>query len=220
MKRGTWGVLLGLAGIGMLIGVFTCGSADPSSTVVRRPKVYESSQERVAATSPRVRRGLPLMPRRWLSGATPAPESDAPHEELAEPAGDPDEDREEDDGDEDDEASLVREQELVARRIEDIVDLADAEPVDPSWAPAMERRIAEGLAAHAPPGATLVSASCRTTLCVAEIEFPPSGEGGTRVNWLTALGLPRGFFVHHEPRPGFGPRTVAYLARDGHSLPD
>lgn len=114
---------------------------------------------------------------------------------------------------------IAREHELAERRAQAITAVADREAVDSSWAPAVELQIADGLAAHGPPGAKLLSAICKTTLCIAEMEHPPGDDGTSHVNWLTVFGLSRGFFVRHEPESDTGARTMAYLVRDGYLLP-
>ncbi|MCX4243279.1 hypothetical protein [Paraliomyxa miuraensis] len=113
---------------------------------------------------------------------------------------------------------IARERETAERRAAVLTAAVHGEVVDSDWAPAVELQIADGLAALGPQGARLLSVSCKTTLCMAEIEHPP-GSDAEHVSWLRVFGLSRGFFVHHEPAPGSGARTVAYLARDGFSLP-
>ncbi|PRP92823.1 hypothetical protein ENSA5_47360 [Enhygromyxa salina] len=117
------------------------------------------------------------------------------------------------------EEMIARDRDIAERRAAAITAAAEREAVDPDWAPAVELQIAEGLAAHGPSGATLISTVCKTTLCIAEIEHPPGDDGTGHVNWLVVFGLSHGFFMRHEPESGAGARTVAYLARDGHSLP-
>ncbi|MCX4246483.1 hypothetical protein [Paraliomyxa miuraensis] len=109
--------------------------------------------------------------------------------------------------------------EVMERRIATITDAVNREAVDSGWAPAMERQLSEGLVARGPHGARLISAVCKTTLCIADVEHPPGDDGMGYVNWLTVFGMSRGYFVRHSPTSSTGARTMAYLARDGHSLP-
>ncbi|MCX4243915.1 hypothetical protein [Paraliomyxa miuraensis] len=114
---------------------------------------------------------------------------------------------------------IEHEREIAERRAAVITAAAERETLDPSWSAAAEHRIAEGLAAHGPPGVALVSSTCKTTLCIVELVHPPGDPGTEHVNWLPVFGLPRGFFVRHPPQPGRHARTMAYLARKGYSLP-
>ncbi|MCX4246485.1 hypothetical protein [Paraliomyxa miuraensis] len=118
---------------------------------------------------------------------------------------------------EDPEASNARNRELAERRIAAITAAADQEAVDSNWAPAMERAIVDGIGAHAPPGTKVISTSCKTTVCVARVELP-AGEMANSGRLLAAFGLSSGFFVQEAGESGA--RTVAYLARDGYSLPN
>ncbi|PRQ09153.1 hypothetical protein [Enhygromyxa salina] len=124
-----------------------------------------------------------------------------------------------DDGDDDDVEIAARTRALVDQRVAQISAVADSEAVDTSWAPAAEVDIAEGIAAHGPPGTRLVSTRCRTTLCIAEFEIPPNAEAAMHMSWLAGAGLSRGLFVHGQVEADASGRTVAYLARDGYSLP-
>lgn len=133
----------------------------------------------------------------------------------AEPDSEPEPDSESDFA-----AIAARERELSEGRAATIDAAAALERVDPLWAAAMERQLTEGFAAHAPAGSRLLSATCKTTLCVAKIDHPPEIDDPTGLNWPTILSLSRGFLVHHEPGTDGRPRTVAYLARDGHRLPN
>ncbi|WP_146155514.1 hypothetical protein [Enhygromyxa salina] len=94
------------------------------------------------------------------------------------------------------------------------------EAVDPAWAPGSEKKIVDAFAAEASPGAGLRAVTCKTTLCVAEIEHPEGskrGVGGTR--WGKVFRFPHTFVVYHPPGPDEPARSVAYLARDGYRLP-
>lgn len=113
----------------------------------------------------------------------------------------------------------VQERELSERRAAQIRAAAAREDVDPGWATTMERQIADSFAAHAPPQSRLLSASCKTTLCVVEVELSAQFADSTTLDWPRLLQLSRGFIVHHDPGPDGYRRTIAFLARDGHSLP-
>ncbi len=113
----------------------------------------------------------------------------------------------------------AREREMSERRAAVIGAAVNREAVDPDWARAMQLRIASGVAAHGASGSRLISTICKTTICVAEIEHPPGDDGTGHLSWRAMFGLSRGFVVHHEPTSGGGHRSVAYLARDGYSLP-
>lgn len=114
----------------------------------------------------------------------------------------------------------AREREQSERRAATIAEAAAREAVDPHWASATERSIAEAFAIHAPPGSWLRSATCKTTLCILEIELPNGHASTGHLNWPAALELSRGLVVHHPPDPNGTHASVAYLARDGHSLPN
>ncbi|KIG17462.1 hypothetical protein DB30_03163 [Enhygromyxa salina] len=130
-----------------------------------------------------------------------------------------DEDDDVDEADDDENTVIARTRMLVDRRAAEITAKAALEAVDTDWAPAVEVDIAEGIAAHGPPGTKLVSARCRTTVCITEIELPPDSGSAMQMSWLAAAGLRRGFLVHGRGESGAGDRTVAYLAREGYSLP-
>lgn len=106
------------------------------------------------------------------------------------------------------------------RRAQALTSVAAREGIDPSWAPDMERRIAERFA-HAPAGITLTSTICKTSLCIAEFESTEFVAGGAteRLSGRVFLGFAHGFVVHAEPGKSGARRSVAYLAREGHSLP-
>lgn len=112
-----------------------------------------------------------------------------------------------------------QERDLSERRAAEIRTAAAREDVDPDWATPMERRIADSFATHAPPRSRLLLASCKTTLCVVEVELSTEFADSTGLDWPRLLQLSRGFIVHHDPEPDGHRRTSAFLARDGHSLP-
>ncbi len=114
---------------------------------------------------------------------------------------------------------IAREREISERRASLLLAVAEREAVDLDWAPAMEQQIASGFAIHGPAGAKLLSASCKRTICVAEIEHARGSDGDGPLDWRAILSSSRGFVVHHDPTPDRAARTIAYLARDGHSLP-
>jgi hypothetical protein len=105
------------------------------------------------------------------------------------------------------------------RRAALINELAAQEAVDPGWAPAMERRMTAQFAAHAPEGATLVSATCKTSLCIAEVESLSSRDSTGQLGWSAMFGIRRGFVMNEETAIEGQYRSVVYMSRDGHSLP-
>ncbi|MDC0669030.1 hypothetical protein [Nannocystis radixulma] len=117
-----------------------------------------------------------------------------------------------------DEEHQARSRERSRQRVELMTTTAAGEAVDPDWAPAMERRIAERFAANAPSDFKLRSASCKTSLCIAEIETPSDEASIGRTGWPRYLGFKRGY-VHHRGEEGGSFRTVVFIARDGHRLP-
>jgi hypothetical protein len=116
------------------------------------------------------------------------------------------------------EERLARARERSRQRVESIMATAANEAVDPAWAPAMERRIAESFAAHAPPGFKLRSATCKTTICVAELDTPSREASTGQTDWDRILGFERGYVQHRGEEDGAF-RSVAFIARDGHRLP-
>lgn len=104
------------------------------------------------------------------------------------------------------------------RRVATMTAAAAREPIDPEWGPATEQKISERFAAEAPVGFELLSATCKTTLCVAEIQSASRKQSAEQLAWSEFLGLSRGF-VHRRADQGDGSRTVVFLAREGHSLP-
>lgn len=117
------------------------------------------------------------------------------------------------------EAMEARDRDVGQRRATLIRERADQEDMDPNWAPAMQRHIAEQFAAQGPAGAKLVSATCKTSLCIAEIESLSSRDSTGQMGWAAMFGLGRGFVMNHETAIDGQYRSVVYLARDGHSLP-
>jgi hypothetical protein len=104
------------------------------------------------------------------------------------------------------------------RRAALITEAAEREAVDPDWAPAMETRIVERFAAKAPPDFELLSITCKTSMCIAQIATPSRKASVGQVGWHRYFGLSRAY-VHHRGEDGDGFRTDVFLARDGHSLP-
>jgi hypothetical protein len=113
----------------------------------------------------------------------------------------------------------IREREQGERRAEAITAAADREAVDPDWGPPTQRQIVDRFATEAPPGTTLISATCKTTLCIAEIESIGRDGSIGPPTWMALFGLPRGFVLPPEPSQDGTYRSVVFLARDGHSLP-
>lgn len=220
MKRVLQISLLAVVGIGALVDALMDDSPERPSSPARQTEEPRAPGRSTTSTSERAR--LSLLTEQGGGWGGSVVENYEEHPDLGwyEEPGD-DEDEGHDDGvDVDDETSIVRNRELFERRAAAINAAVEREEVDLGWAPAMERQITEGLVAHGPPGTKLISTICKTTLCMAELEFPPVGGGTGYVNWLTAFGLSRGLFVHHEAESGMGARTDAYLARDGYSLPE
>ena len=117
-----------------------------------------------------------------------------------------------------DEERLARSRERTRQRVELMTTTAANEAIDPDWAPAMEQRIAERFAANAPPDFKLRSTTCKTSICIAEIETP-SGEASTGyTGWHRSLGFKRGY-IHHRGEEDGSFRTVVFIARDGHRWP-
>jgi hypothetical protein len=116
------------------------------------------------------------------------------------------------------EERLARARDRSRQRVELIMATAANEAVDPAWAPAMERRIAESFAAHAPPDFKLRSATCKSTICVAELDTPSREASTGQTDWDRILGFERGYVQHRGEVDGAF-RSVAFIARDGHRLP-
>jgi hypothetical protein len=113
----------------------------------------------------------------------------------------------------------IREREQGERRAAAITAVAARETVDPDWGPATERQIADQFAAHGPPDATLLSVTCKSTLCIAEMETSSRKKSTGQLAWRAFFGLSRGFVLHRESTPDRGFRSVVFLAREGHRLP-
>lgn len=113
----------------------------------------------------------------------------------------------------------IREREQGEQRAEVIRAAAAREPVDPEWAPITQRQIADRFAVHGPSGSTLISATCKTSLCIVEIETLSPAESGGLQRWHRFFGLSRGWVLPREPAQDGPSRSVIFLARDGHSLP-
>lgn len=114
----------------------------------------------------------------------------------------------------------IREREQGERRAEAILAAAAREAVDPEWGPTTRQEIVERFASKAPAGHTLISATCKTTLCIAEIEILSSEESSAPPVWSALFGLPRGFVLSRDPDSGGVYRSVVFLARHGHPLPE
>ena len=95
---------------------------------------------------------------------------------------------------------------------------AALEAIDPDWSPAMERQIAERFAANAPPEFKLRSTTCKTSLCIAEVETPSREAGTGQPGWRRFFGFKRGV-IHYRGEEDGSFRTVVFIARDGHRLP-
>lgn len=93
-----------------------------------------------------------------------------------------------------------------------------AEAADPEWGPATEQQMVERFAAKAPAGFELISTTCKTSLCIAEITTPSRKASLKQTRWHRFFGLSRAY-IHHRGEEGDRFRTVVFLARDGHSLP-
>lgn len=114
---------------------------------------------------------------------------------------------------------VIRQREQGERRALAITAAADREAVDPDWGPAMQRQIIERFTAGGPAGATMISATCKTTLCIAEIENRSNDGNIGPPAWVALFGLSRGFVRPREPGQDGPYRSVVFLAREGHSLP-
>lgn len=118
----------------------------------------------------------------------------------------------------DDDELEARAREHATRRAEVISAAAASEAVDPDWGPAAEQRIIERFAARAPVGFKLLSTTCKTSLCVAEIETPSRSVSTQQSGWHRFLGVSSGY-VYHRGEEGSAFRTVVFVARNGHTLP-
>lgn len=115
-------------------------------------------------------------------------------------------------------AVVVQSRERALRRAELITAAVDSEAVDPQWAAATEQQIAERFAAEAPPGFELLSTTCKTSLCIAEVETPSREASRAQTGWHKFFGFSR-TRVYHQGEEGDAFRTVVFLARDGHHFP-
>lgn len=118
----------------------------------------------------------------------------------------------------DDDELEARAHEYATRRAEVIAAVAAGEVVDPEWGPAAERSISERFAASAPVGFKLLSTTCKTSLCVTEVETPSRRVSTKQSGWHRFLGVSSGY-VYHRGDEGGAFRSVVFSARDGHSLP-
>ncbi|MBI2892758.1 MAG: hypothetical protein HYY06_04350 [Deltaproteobacteria bacterium] len=106
------------------------------------------------------------------------------------------------------------------RRIAYIQEVFEADPVDPSWAPAAEAQIVEAVDSDLLQGSSLRALECRMRLCRAEVEHVGdrdfelfSRELPTRLD-----GLPR-TTMKRLPSAGGLERTIMYAAREGYRMP-
>lgn len=119
----------------------------------------------------------------------------------------------------DDDELRTRALERARRRAERITVAAASEAIDPDWGRATEQQIAERFAAKAPVGFELLSATCKTSLCIVEVATP-SREASTRQKgWARLFGFMRSH-AYHRGEAGDGFRTVVFLVREGHDLPE
>jgi hypothetical protein len=104
------------------------------------------------------------------------------------------------------------------KHFENLERVLAAEPVDASWAPQTERRIAEKVKLPAFAGSRLVKSTCHSTLCRIEVVHENESQRrrfrGTFPNRL-------GEFQSGTMRKGTGkdPSTIVYVAREGHQIP-
>jgi hypothetical protein len=112
----------------------------------------------------------------------------------------------------------IRGRERAERRVAAFLDAISREPVDPDWGPAQEQQIAESFAAEAPAGFKLLSTTCKTSLCIAEIETPSKKASRREMGWHRFLGFSKAH-IHHHADEGGAHRTDVFIARAGHSLP-
>jgi hypothetical protein len=111
-------------------------------------------------------------------------------------------------------ALAIRERSRGERRAAVITAAFSAEDVDPKWAPVTEQEIVDRWATEGPPESRLISATCKTTLCIAEIDTRSGAPSIGPLFWQR-LSLPRGFVFQADIH-----RTIVFLAREGHSLPE
>jgi hypothetical protein len=93
-----------------------------------------------------------------------------------------------------------------------------AEPVDAAWAPATERIISDTMARPIFAGSKLLGSTCHSTLCRFEVSHASERDrrrfGSALPNRLPSL--PSGSMRQGE---GSEPRTIVYVAREGHQIP-
>ncbi len=104
------------------------------------------------------------------------------------------------------------------RRFEGLATKLAAEPVDARWAPATERLIADTLGKPEFKGSKLLASTCRSTLCRFEVGHD---DEKARRRFSSSLpnrlpSLPSGSMRNAE---GSDPRTIVYVAREGHRIP-
>ncbi len=118
----------------------------------------------------------------------------------------------------DDDELEARARENAAYRAEAISAAAASEAVDLDWGPAAEQMIIQRFAAKAPVGFKLLSTTCKTSLCIAEIETPSRLVSTRQSGWHRFLGVSSGY-VYHRGDEGRAFRTVVFIARNGYTLP-
>lgn len=94
-----------------------------------------------------------------------------------------------------------------------------AEPVDPAWSRAAESDAESALRGEAMRGSAFLRADCRSTLCRVEVTHE-SDEARDRFVDVVPRTEPfhHGGFAYQVPDEN-GPRTVFFVAREGHTLP-
>jgi hypothetical protein len=115
---------------------------------------------------------------------------------------------------------VIREREHGERRAEVITSAADREPIDHDWAPDMQRQLAERFARNGPADSRLLSTTCKTSLCIVEVETASRMQAIGLQPWQQFFGLSRGFVTARVSEHDGEFRNVIFLARDGHSLPE
>jgi len=91
---------------------------------------------------------------------------------------------------------------------------------DPGWSSQAEARLARAVASEPLAGSHLAAAQCQTTLCRAEIAHADAAAQERFLDGIAAT-LPPGAqgFAHKVDDDAGPPRTVLYVAREGHPLP-
>ena len=104
------------------------------------------------------------------------------------------------------------------RRFAALAGKLEAEAVDPAWAPATERLVAETLTKPVFAGSTLLGATCRSTLCRLEVQHESEDHRRRFARTLpTRLpALPSGSMRNGE---GEALTSIVYVAREGHRIP-